>query len=425
MRRINDFSVAMTEVGMWAKVVIEYNRENLTGIVGRVNDYNLCFASNCERFDGCNEFTSEWDEIVSEYTYRWSIRVGDCGDCSIKRIVTPSGFDTCSSFTFVGIVNEQNQLVTPDNRINTEPHNRINTEPLTLIETQMSFINDKYTSDRIYNGVHSYHSHHGETHNKAKTATRGHRIGIELEIEFNSRDGRVMWHNKAKSNWFYSERDGSLSDYTGVEIITIPMNPKDIKNRETWEPLIDYLSGKAKSWDSPHCGLHVHVGREILGSNPEQQSETIGKLLYLYHHFVNGSSMNTKIFGRERAYNEKDGKTKEGDAVATLGSGVLKLKEVKDTLKKGMIDKSSTDRYFDINLQNTNTIEFRKGRGSIKASRIIMVIEYCEMLCKYAKQAKWEEMSREKFVDYIVDNVSKDSPLYRFFEAGERCDCSF
>lgn len=417
MRRINDFSVAMTEVGMWAKVVIEYNRENLTGIVGRVNDYNLCFASNSERFDGCNEFTSEWDEIVSEYPYRWSIRVGDCGDCSIKRIVTPSGFDTYSSFTFVGIVNEQNQLVTPDNRINTEP--------LTPIETQMSFMNDKYTSDKIYSGVHSYHSHHGETPNKAKTATRGHRIGVELEIEFNASSGKTMWHNKAKSNWFYSERDGSLSDSTGVEIITIPMNPKDIKNRETWEPLIDYLSGKAKSWDSPRCGLHVHVGREILGSNPEQQSETIGKLLYLYHHFVNGSSMNTKIFGRERAYNEKDGKTKEGDAVATLGSGVLKLKEVKDTLKKGMIDKSSTDRYFDINLQNTNTIEFRKGRGSIKASRIIMVIEYCEMLCKYAKQAKWEEISREKFVDYIVDNVSKDSPLYRFFEAGERCDCSF
>ena len=417
MRRINDFSVAMTEVGMWAKVVIEYNSENFTGIVGRVNDYNLCFASNSERLDGCNEFTSEWDEIVSEYPRRWSIRVEDCGDCSIKHIVNPSGFDTCTDFTLVGIINEQNQLVTPDNTVHTEP--RI------PIETQMSFINDKYTSDRIYNGVHSYHSHHGETHNKAKTATRGHRIGVELEIEFNASSGKTMWHNKAKSNWFYSERDGSLSDSTGVEIITIPMNPKDIKNRETWEPLIDYLSGKAKSWDSPRCGLHVHVGREILGSNPEQQSETIGKLLYLYHHFVNGSSMNTKIFGRERAYNEKDGKTKEGDAVATLGSGVLKLKEVKDTLKKGMIDKSSTDRYFDINLQNTNTIEFRKGRGSIKASRIIMVIEYCEMLCKYAKQAKWEEISREKFVDYIVDKVSKDSPLYRFFEAGERCDCSF
>jgi hypothetical protein len=185
------------------------------------------------------------------------------------------------------------------------------------------------------------------------------------------------------------------------------------------------LSDKAKSWDSPRCGLHVHIGREILGSNPEQQSETIGKLLYLYHHFVNDTPMNKKIFGRDRAYNEKDGKTREGDAVATLGSGVLKLKEIKDTLKKGMIEKSSSDRYFDINLQNSNTIEFRKGRGSIKVSRIIMVIEYCEMMCKYAKSAKWEEISKDAFVSYVVSNISKESPLYCFFEAGERCDSPF
>ena len=416
MRRINDLSVAMTEVGMWAKVRIEVRGEEIEGIVGRPSESNLCFASNCRSFDGCDEFSSDWDSLVGCYDKRWSIWVRDCGTLHLNEIMCSHGFDTASSFTFIGLINESGQLVTRDGVLSSSPRQ--------VLSEQMSFMSDKYTSDIVYRGVGSYHSHHGQTPNKPKTSVRGHKIGVELEVEFNSRDTKDKWHSTATSNWFYCERDGSLND-CGVEIITVPMNPKDIKARETWEKLIGYLSGKAKSWDSSRCGLHVHVGREILGSNPEQQSETIGKLLYLYHHFVNGSSMNTKIFGRERAYNEKDGKTREGDAVATLGSGVLKLKEVKDTLKKGMIAKSSTDRYFDINLQNTNTIEFRKGRGSIKASRIIMVIEYCEMLCKYAKQAKWEEISREKFIDYIVNNISKDSPLYRFFEAGERCDCSF
>jgi hypothetical protein len=325
--------------------------------------------------------------------------------------------DTELEFTFVGIINESNQLISSTGVV-------VDTSTPTPSADSMSFFNDKYERSVTYKGVRGYHHHHGDTPNAPKKSVRGHKIGVELEVEFKSRDGKNRWNDKAKSNWFYCERDGSLND-NGVEIITVPMNPKDIKARATWGPLIEYLSDKAKSWDSPRCGLHVHIGREILGSNPEQQSETIGKLLYLYHHFVNGTPMNTRIFGRDRAYNEKDGKTREGDAVATLGSGVLKLNEVKNTLKKGLIDKSSSDRYFDINLMNSNTIEFRKGRGSINASRIIMVIEYCEMMCKYAKSAKWEEISKDAFVSYVVSNISKESPLYRFFEAGERCDSSF
>lgn len=418
MRRINDFSVAMTEVGMWAKVVIERDGERIEGILGKCSEERLCFASNSNAFNGSYEFgvhASDWQFVLDEYQYGWVIINCNCGDLSIPNIMSNRGMDTELDFTFVGIINESNQLISSTGSV-------VGTS--TPIVDTMSFFNDKYERRVTYKGVQGYHHHHGYTPNAPKKSTRGHKIGVELEVEFKSSDGKSRWNDKAKSNWFYCERDGSLND-NGVEIITVPMNPKDIKDRATWETLIEYLSDKADSWDSPRCGLHVHIGREILGSNPEQQSETIGKLLYLYHHFVNGTPMNTRIFGRDRAYHEKDGKTREGDAVATLGSGVLKLNEVKNTLKKGLIDRSSSDRYFDINLQNSNTIEFRKGRGSINASRIIMVIEYCEMMCKYAKSTKWEEISKDAFVSYVVSNISKESPLYRFFEAGERCDSSF
>jgi hypothetical protein len=420
MRRINDFSVAMTEVGMWAKVAIEVDGERIEGILGRSSEHYLCFASNSQLLNGSYEFKnyrSDWQFVLDEYQNGWVIMSRNCGDLSIPNIMSNRGLDTELEFTFVGIINEQNQLISSTGSV-------VGTSTPTPVVDAMAFFNDKYERSVTYKGVHGYHHHHGDTPNAPKKSVRGHKIGVELEVEFKSRDGKTRWHDKAKSNWFYCERDGSLND-NGVEIITVPMNPKDIKDRTTWGSLIGYLSDKAKSWDSPRCGLHVHIGREILGSNPEQQSETIGKLLYLYHHFVNDTPMNTRIFGRDRAYNEKDGKTREGDAVATLGSGVLKLNEVKNTLKKGLIDKSSSDRYFDINLMNSNTIEFRKGRGSIKASRIIMVIEYCEMMCKYAKSAKWEEISKDAFVSYVVSNISKESPLYRFFESGERCDSSF
>lgn len=415
MRRINDFSVAMTEVGMWAKVKVLVDDDSFAveGILGRCSSSYICFASNDGRFNGSNHFGGEWRSIISGYEYGWVICDQHVGDSTFQEIISSHGFDCAYDIRPYAIVKEDGSEVLFDGATLPNPDT-----------SEYAFFNDKYTRDKVYSEIHGYHHHHGITPNNPVEDKRGHKIGVELEVEFNNSSLKRTWNNKAKSNWFYCERDGSLGD-TGCEIITVPMLPKDIKDRNTWDKLISYLANKAKSWDSPRCGLHVHIGREILGSNPEQQSETIGKLLYLYHHFLNGTSMNTKIFGRERAYNEKDGKTEEGKAVATLGSEVLKIKGIKDRVKDGMIRKSKTDRYFDINLSNEHTIEFRKGRGSIKTSRIIMVIEYCEIMCKYAKQAKWEEVSKEKFIEYVVGNIKSDSPLYRFFECGERCDSSF
>lgn len=412
MRRIESLSEELTNVGDWAEVKIRVNGTLVRGIIGRTSTDCLCFASNHNALNGSNRFGSTWASVIGDsYRNGWTIRVRECASLKLRDICKETSFDCGGSIRLIEVIRENGSSIAEVSL----------SEEDVITENETSFTHNKYETSETYCGIHGYHHHHGVYQNKPKASSRGYKIGVELEVEFNNRSLKENWSNDCASNWFYCERDGSLND-NGTEIITIPMNPKDIKDRNTWEKLISYLSNKAKSWDSPRCGLHVHIGREILGSNPEQQSETIGKLLYLYHHFVNGTTMNTKIFGRDRAYNEKDGKTPEGNAVVTLGGGVLKLREVKETLKEGMIRKTRSDRYFDINLQNSNTIEFRKGRGSIKTSRIIMVIEYCEVMCKYAKSAKWEEISKENFIEYVKTHIKKDAPLYRFFEAGERCD---
>lgn len=409
--RVSDFNMPLTEVGMYARVQCICEGETIQGIIARTNDTSFCFASDCEYLHGCNTFAAyeEWDFVTREFPNGWVIRISDCHSCQLKDILTPTGMDTCYDIELTGIILEDGTVKALDGCVTTP--------------RRTYFFHEEYERHTIYTGMEGYHSHHGCNFNEPKNTfpSTQHRIGVELEVEFNTPSLKQEFTRKNKSNWFYCERDGSLSDSTGVEIITIPMLPEHIKDVATWEPLIDYLYGKARSWGSPRCGLHVHIGREILGSNPEQQSETTGKLLYLYHHFLNGSTMNTKIFGRDRSYNEKDGKTKEGEAVATLGSAVFTLPGVKDKVKQGMITKSESDRYFDINLTNSATIEFRKGRGSIRASRITMVISYCEFMCEYAKSVQWEEISKEHFVDYMKRSVSKDSPLYGYFESGEAC----
>lgn len=416
MERITDVSVKMTEVGMWARVQFKCEEEICDGIIARVSETMMCLASDCGYLCGSNRFESYndagcWDFVLSEFNNGWSIRVSDCGSMSYDEIISPQGMDSSADIILFGIYNDAGTFIAID---------RIERR------TPQGFFNEHYTKTTKYSGMSGYHSHDHDEYNTPVEITsipsNTYKIGVELEVEFNSSSLKNKFTRENKSNWFMCERDGSLSDSTGVEIITIPMFPEHIKDMETWEPLIEYLSGKAVSWDSSRCGLHVHIGREILGNNPEQQSETIGKLLYLYHHFLNGTELNTKIFGRSRSYNEKDGKTKEGEAVATLGSQVFQLDGVKDKVKKGMIEKSSTDRYFDINLTNDKTIEFRKGRGSIKAGRITMVITYCEAMCQYAKKSQWQDISRENFVEYMKKSIRKDSQLYSYFESGEFCN---
>lgn len=270
-----------------------------------------------------------------------------------------------------------------------------------------NFISNHYETTAIYAGQHGYHYHRGCYLNRPNKSFKGHRIGIELEVEFNDDANRQIF-NQVESNWFYRESDGSLGSY-GCEIITIPLLPNDAKSVDWWKPLTDSIGGIAESWSTGRCGLHVHIGREILGKNEEQQSETIGKLLYLYHHFVKDTRLNHKVYGRDRAYNDHDGKTDIGNAAKLLGSDVLKSKSVSDKVKQSMTRKSEEGRYFDINLKNQHTIEFRKGRGSINPYRIAMVVDYSERMCIYAKNTPWQQIGYADFVSFLrATNKNED-----------------
>jgi hypothetical protein len=271
------------------------------------------------------------------------------------------------------------------------------------------WFSSNYERARVYRGFHGYHDHHGSYLNMPVGTHRGHRIGVELEVEFNRESLRDKF-TEIETNWFYLERDGSLGSY-GCEIITIPLKPSDAKSEGFWTPLTNHLSTRAKSWDTGRCGLHVHIGKEILGRNAEEQSETLGRLLYLYHQFVKDTRLNIKIYGRDRGYHDQDGKTSASIAARELGSEVLKIQSVKDKVKESLIDRAEDDRYFDINIRNSATIEFRKGRGSINPKRIAMVIDYCERMCIYAKSTPWQQIGYTDFVKFLQSTVQNEHLL--------------
>ena len=268
-----------------------------------------------------------------------------------------------------------------------------------VIESEFDdYISDRYTETTLYHGFCGYHSHHGCQYNIPKRGTSKYLVGIELEVEFTERCHRDEFVSK-DSNWFYCESDGSLG-LNGCEIITIPLHPHDAMDRDFWYPLVDSIKDTAESWNTGRCGLHVHVSRTVLGSTTDLQTENLGKLLYLYHHYLKDTRVNVEIYGRSRGYNENDGKTKYGDAVATIGKEILKNKSIKDKLGAEMRCKARSTRYFDINVQNSETIEFRKGRGSINSRRIVSVIEWCLLMCDYVKLTPWQQIDYQDFISW-------------------------
>ena len=273
------------------------------------------------------------------------------------------------------------------------------TDELIELRYPSEFVSLNYHRDEMYEGQQVYHYHHCCRLNTPIKNYRGHRIGVELEVVFNSESEKDEFIN-VPSNWFYRESDSSIG-YYGSEIITIPLLPEDAKSVDFWEPLCNAIKSHAQSWDTGCCGLHVHIGREILGKSDEDSAENLGKILYFYHHHLKDTRLNVGLYGRSQGYHENDGKTREGDAVKLLGSDVLKQKSVSEKVREGMIGRAEQTRYFDINIQNEKTIEFRKGRGSINPKRIAAMVEYNELICKYAKTTPWAQISFDDFKAYL------------------------
>ena len=275
----------------------------------------------------------------------------------------------------------------------------------------------------MYEGFARYHASHGVAMNTPVNAYRGHRIGVELETEFATDSARAQFTDTPR-NWYFCEADGSL-DNAGCEIITIPLLPEDAKNRATWKPICDRLKQLgATSWDNNRCGLHVHIGREILGNTAAEREATLSRLLLFYNLYLNDDTTSNKVFGRTRCYNEHmHNDNQEFAAVKTLGAQVLKIKDIADRVGKAVKDRNNTRRYYTINTTNEHTIEFRKGRGSLSVDRIQTIITFCEAVCLYCRTTDdVSELTLDGFRDFIRATVPTSNALYHYYDVIER-DC--
>lgn len=157
--------------------------------------------------------------------------------------------------------------------------------------------------------------------------------------------------------------------YLAYELVTYPMTLDYHLHEMPWS---DVLSKAASLGYTSHqaetCGLHVHVNRNAFGDTEEAQDAVIARILYFFEknweELLKFSRRTPRQLERWAArYGYKD-----------------QPKELLDHAKQGR----HGGRYTSVNLTNTDTIEFRIFRGTLKYNTLIATLQLLNRICDVA-----------------------------------------
>lgn len=227
-------------------------------------------------------------------------------------------------------------------------------------------------------------------------------FGVELELDDGGNNelnaGILLDCVNTSDRQIYIKHDSSLND--GFEVVTHPMSLSYHKYEMPWLELcdkaidMDYLSHKTDT-----CGLHIHVNRSSLGNTYMNQEATISKILLIMEKFwpemVRFSRRTSSQLDR---WAQRYGFEKRG-------------KEILDKAKK-----KTLGRYASINLENSETIEFRIFRGTLKVNTILAALELTDQFCEYAVHMEEEEIHNLSWTDFVTGLPSSCPELIQYLK---------
>lgn len=199
-------------------------------------------------------------------------------------------------------------------------------------------------------------------------------VGLELEVY-----ARNHYIFENKSNFFYLQRDGSLSEEDGgTEITTIPMSFNDLIREgggidiitKDFMPRFSCYSQKATG-----TGFHIHLSK--INFN-KKVCVLLKKAFYCFpYDFI------TELFGR------------------TNGGYCLAEPQIQRLMEYGIHPNSASDsglgkifqpycdtRYLELNFTNSETVEFRRGKGTVDSISIKSILDFCYHIYKYSVEAQ-------------------------------------
>ncbi len=212
-------------------------------------------------------------------------------------------------------------------------------------------------------------------------------FGVELEIDGAGKDDEyaeeILDIANVSGEHIYIKSDGSLDD--GMEIVSHPMT-LDFHKDFCWEDIMHHaVSLGYRSHQTSTCGLHIHVNRESLGTDREEQDEVISRILYFVEHHWNEMLK----FSRRSEYAMNRWAARYGY----------------ENSPKAIMDKAKKNygRYVAVNLCNYATIEFRLFRGTLKYNTFLATLELVARICDTAYTMTDDEIAKLSWSEFVAD----------------------
>lgn len=139
-----------------------------------------------------------------------------------------------------------------------------------------------------------------------------------------------------------------------------------------------------RSHQTSTCGLHIHVNRDSLGLDRDEQDEVISRILYFVEHHWN----EILKFSRRSEYAMNRWAARYGY----------------ENSPKAIMDKAKKNygRYVAINLCNYHTIEFRLFRGTLKHNTLIATLELVNKICELAVLMDDNEIAKLSWSEFVA-----------------------
>ena len=186
-----------------------------------------------------------------------------------------------------------------------------------------------------------------------------------------------------EENLIYSTHDGTVQ----IEFDTMPCSLEFHKNKMNYRKMFKYLDSVGyKGHDCDCAGLHIHADRKYLGRTKFQQDLVIAKILYIIEKFNDDLCI---IARRNNDYSVFCGDT----AVTLYG-------KYKNIGKRAAL-----------NLQHSNTIEFRMFRSTLKYETLLLTLELVQDIINFSKNISFEGLEDMSWND-LMDTFSDDLKRY-------------
>lgn len=237
-------------------------------------------------------------------------------------------------------------------------------------------------------------------------------LGFELEVESRNEDN---CYDEAKNvqdslgTRAYMKEDGSLRG--GFEIVTHPHTLEEYKDNFPWEFIRVAKRNNLVSWNSPRCGFHVHVSRYAFGPGmkPSESPENYYQrtIIVRQQHELKFLKL---IYDNERQVQRLAGRKSDWARFTDKGNLWRKVKH----------GYQSEGHYSAVNVENSNTIEVRVFRGSLKQERLMANLEFVHSAVEYTRNlrvsATNKALSWIAYSGYVYQNADKYPHLLEYMD---------